>query len=495
MRQSLITMAVGMALVAGCKDVPNPNVFCDGTSKYPCNDSAFPYCDVGSGRCVSAIPDLGGCTGSVCDLSCGACDLGVDMTSCQTSAQCADVAPICSSMACRACTGPTDDAECVSHNTNTPRCDSNSGNCVACLPANNAQSADCKAAMSPICGAGSICRVCAAHAECGSLVCNSDGSCAAQSDVAYVDNKNGTCTGTHTGTIGDPYCDIQIAIMMSGKSIVRAAGSTLAYGRLTIASGSITIVGPGGMTSPSVKVGGDLTNPAVSVSGSSTAVKLDGIEITGGGAGQDGVVCSSTTVGPALTLFRTYVHNVPGRGLTTSKCVVTVDRTQIGPANGGGGMGITDGTYAVTNSFIVANGTLGPGVALSTGSTGTFRHNSVVNNLVAAGIGGIDCGTGAMKTIENSIVFGNTKSGASQVTTTCSLAFVDIDETSAVSSNRNVAPDFVNAVTSDFHLNGKTANNNSCCIDQIASSPILYDYDGTARPQNVKWDIGAHELK
>jgi hypothetical protein len=60
-------------------------------------------------------------------------------------------------------------------------------------------------------------------------------------------------------------------------------------------------------------------------------------------------------------------------------------------------------------------------------------------------------------------------------------------------------PEFVDSTTPatyDFHLTGRTTANNACCVDKVASSPVVMDYDGRARPQPAGGmsDIGAHEV-
>ena len=76
----------------------------------------------------------------------------------------------------------------------------------------------------------------------------------------------------------------------------------------------------------------------------------------------------------------------------------------------------------------------------------------------------------------------------------CQLQRSALDEEGSGGDNRYKAnPDFVSL--QDFHLR-RTANSNACCIDQLdgAAAPRV-DIDGTSRPQGVRFDIGAHEVK
>jgi hypothetical protein len=230
----------------------------------------------------------------------------------------------------------------------------------------------------------------------------------------------------------------------------------------------------------------------VSVSGGSTTVNLDGIEITGGSAGEDGIYCQNGSVGPSLRVRRSFIHDVVGgAGINASKCKVTLERNQIGPGNAGGGIALSAVQYSIANNFVVGNGNVGPGVSFSgacselSGGFG-FKHNTVAKNLTLAGVSGISCNASSMTPIVNSIVWSNGSSDTGGGTG-CMLT----------STNTSMAPDFVdssNPATYDFHLNGKTTANNACCIDKISTSTVTNDYDGRSRPQGASWDIGAHEV-
>jgi hypothetical protein len=312
-----------------------------------------------------------------------------------------------------------------------------------------------------------------------SRLCNLDGTCGSVGTVAYADNKNGTCSGMHAATLADPACEIVAALAV--QPLVRVFGSSVAYARLILTSGTVRIIGPGLQATPTAMLSGDLSNPALAISGATTSVTLDGIEISGGGTGEDGVFCSQASPGPSLTMLRSWVHGVGGAGIDATKCDVTLDRAAIGPGNADGGIVLTSARYSIVNSFFDVNGASGAGVTFNAGTSALpggfgFAHNTVVKN---AG-GGVLCG--AATSIVSSIVWGNSSMDTSG---SCTLV-----------SSTSLGPDFVNATGPgyDFHLAGRTPGNLGCCIDQIASSPVDHDYDGRKRPQNIKWDIGAHEV-
>ena len=459
MRARALVLAVATLLV-GCRKVPVRNVYCDGTSRWPCADPAYPRCDVQAKLCQPALADG------------GSPDLGMaDLAGCSANSDCPDDHPICADRVCRACTGSGDDGACLGRSPTTPRCFAATGTCAACATA-GVESSDC-AAATPICGASGVCRACDAHAECITALCNLDGTCAAAATVAYADNANGTCIGSHAATLADPACDVTAALAV--QSLVRVIGSSTAYPHVAITGGNIRIVGAD--TQPAATLTGDATDPAVSISGAATTLLLDELQIIGSGVNQPGIACVNGALGPTLTLRRSALHGINGVALNANACAVTLDRDQIGPGNAGGGISISGAPYTITNCFIVGNGSGGSGVLIGSGATAAapgFMHDTVVSNAA----GGILC-SGAT-TIANSIVEGN--------------AISDTSGACTLSGSTSLVPDFVSAT--DYHLNGRTTANLACCIDQLTTSPVDHDYDGRARPQptNGKWDVGAHEV-
>jgi hypothetical protein len=446
-------------LAGGCRKVPVAGVYCDGGPRWTCSDPAFPRCDVASQRCVAA--GGGGDGGD---------DLGADLGGCHGAADCPSERPLCAGGSCRACAGSDDDAACAARAPATPRCFVASGRCAACAVAGG-ESADC-AVAAPVCGGDGACRACAAHAECSSHLCRLDGTCAAPAAVAYADNRGGACSGSHAGTLADPACDVSAALAV--HPTVRVLGSSAAYPPLAIAAGDVELVGPD--TSPGARLTGDLSNPALSVGGATTRVLVDHLEISGGGAGTDGIYCSNGSPGPTLIVRRSFIHRVGGAGITANRCTLAVDRSQIGPLATGGAIVLTSSPYTVTNSFIAGNGSAGSfAVVINPGSTAVgagLAHDTIAGNVG----GGIQCNLAT--TIASSIVNGN---GTMDTSGSCTLV-----------GSTTMAPDF--AGSGDWHLAGRTAANLACCIDRVPSSPVDHDFDGRARPQGAAWDVGAHEV-
>lgn len=121
--------------------------------------------------------------------------------------------PICDKAApnggmCRAC---MNDGECDGRPDGKRSCENS--RCVECKT--NAQ---CTKEERPVCGAGNLCRACVQDSECttGPGIClESEGRCAKDSEVQYVDARSG-CEGSAGssigGTIDKPFCAPQLAV-------------------------------------------------------------------------------------------------------------------------------------------------------------------------------------------------------------------------------------------------------------------------------------------
>lgn len=99
------------------------------------------------------------------------------------------------------------------------------GSCVQCTLDKHDR---CKNPL-PICGTDNKCIGCKVHGDCGSNVCNPDGSCAMESDVAYVDGDMGTDQMTCSKMM--PCTQIDKAVMTK-RPIVKIAGTVKQSARL-----------------------------------------------------------------------------------------------------------------------------------------------------------------------------------------------------------------------------------------------------------------------
>jgi hypothetical protein len=428
------------------------------------------WCDFTQGRCLE-LPD-----GFIPPDMTGAGEMGGP---CASSAACTDDKPICAAQVCRKCMGSGDDFECAKHNAQTPYCNAPSGTCVACLT-----TAHCSN-PTPICDSSLSCRTCRTNIECPTRVCKSDGTCASPNDVATV-NKEVACSDT----TGNPYCQIQPALG-AGKPYVAVYGSATPYQGVTLSATattdlSVTIVGPGRGAVPPATIEGS-SAPAVAVSSlvtRTTTVTLDGLHLIGsGGANRNAGMRCSPVAGTAIVIVKNCaIHDSGTSGVDSNACTLTLDSNLIGPANAGGGVKLATTPYTITNNIIFENGNMSRAVTIDDGSDGAFVFNTVANNQASAGIGGIECGAGAQKKIENSIVVSN--SGASQVGAACTL-------TNTVTSG---TVNFENT----YRLKKNDTPNRACCVDKI-TNPIApnanHDVDRTGRPLGNAHDIGAHEAE
>ncbi len=498
-------------------------VGCDSFSAIPCDQCAQygAVCDPATQTCKQTDAG-GGCDGD-CDLA----DLTPMCTPQAAATDCAAATPICGAGGtCRACSGAGDDSACAARSAATPRCQASTGTCVACLPASpNVESADC-APMTPICNSDATCRACRAHSECASGICVLDGGgagvCVPMGGVALVDNGNmpvATCTAGRATRDGNSaataYCDISEAVGKA-RPFVLVTGSSQPYSAITITDQSITIVGPGKSATTTARIfGAGIASAAITVNSGAQQVVLDGLNFGGDSItkGLRGVDCKNNTgtvANTTVVVRNSKFHDNAMEAILSSTCALTVDANQIGASSGtetgnaGGGINLSGSTtFVITNNIVTGNGGLSApsaGVTMSNTSTGQFAFNTIVQNTVGAGVGGIDCGSGAMKTISDSIVWKNTTSSGTQFSAQCMLSnVVTVNGDDSRGSMSAMPPKFVGAL--DFHLVAGDAANLACCIDKVATPGTpnsSHDIDLSARPKGTgatPFDIGAHEVQ
>jgi|GEM_PF-2939976 len=433
-------------------------------------------------------------------------DAGSDAGSgCATSADCTDMTkPICGAgMTCRACditaatsgVGTVGDGECASKGGQVaPHCQATGplvGQCTGCRLGMN----DC-AVDQPVCGMDNVCRGCTSHDECPqSLVCNDDGKCADKTTVAYVD-KGCSSSAVHDGGKATPYCEIADALV-AARPLIHVAGNALAYNSITLPTvGTTRLVAS--QTSPKAIISsGVMSNPVVNITlagAGNPDITIDGFEITGTASMVNGISCLSATTNVKLTVKRSYIHDVSGVGVSTSKCDVTLDRNKV-VHNGTGGITLDNGKFLITNNFFVANATGGPAVNLGTLTEAvpghSFVHNTVADNArLGGGVpGGVVCPVGMAYTLVASLLTNNTNSNSVNCTVAAS-SFVSTNGSDVVYADPAPAPAY------DYSLKTGNAANELCCVDKVAKvDSLAVDYFGAARPKGMSSDIGAHEAE
>jgi hypothetical protein len=296
----------------------------------------------------------------------------------------------------------------------------------------------------------------------------------------------------HQGTQADPVCNITEARARLGgeKVAIRLMPSAASYGALLIDSGMVSVYGPAG-EGGEAQLGGDLNQDAIVVTGG--GLRLDGVRVKG----KTGLRCTGSVT--SVEIRRSQVLDTSSVGMDVQGCSLVLDRVVIkGSRDGALALG-AGASYSISNSFLVANSSLAnAAIRISNNCKGSFRFNTVAGN-VSSVAAGISCGQ-IPRTLEASIFAGNTAVGGSQLGGACALLDTVVGAADAAPGIRK-DPEFIGpmAPLSDYRLKD-TPGNAACCIDQIpaervAAPRIRMDYDGTPRPQRLRLDVGAHELR
>lgn len=383
----------------------------------------------------------------------------------------------------------------------------------------------------PVCGIDNTCQACTMHSQCDSNVCRPDGSCSAESAVAYVDpsGKGASCTKAM------PCSSLKLALD-TRREIVKVSGTI--SDNVTITGQDVSV-----LADPGAKLTRSTTGPLIQVDGNSK-VSIYDLEITGAQGGKalhgcgiwmksgdatsvslqrvtltnhDWCGATNETKGTLTVLGSTIRDN--GSGLhSNSGGILKVDESKIHnnsievaigvigtlyvtrstiQDNHRGGILMNGPTaFTIRNSFIVGNGgTAEPrsfigGIHANADQTSvnkiefntivdnTNTNDDLLNNTNVAG--GIACqkGTGPF-TANNNIMVRNRNTSLPGQTTNCNAgnSFVGPSD-----------PGFVSAT--DYHLSARTPNE---LLDKIACSGGDVDVDGDSRPTGSGCDFGADE--
>lgn len=335
------------------------------------------------------------------------------------------------------------------------------------------------------------CLACQIHSDCPSQVCDwyqptsTGGTCVAASDVVYVDNHNGDCVPSGDGeTAATAFCGLAEALAQidgTRKRVIRVMPSTIDYGTIVISDQTVSIFGPAGQGGTAVLRGGGVTD-AVTVTGTAR-VLIDGMEIN---KGKVGVLCRGG--GAYVTLRRSRVTSSTNVGVLVSDCNAEIDRVVIRDnQNGALAIGGTK-SYSVTNNFIVKNrGAQSAAVQISSSGAGSFRLNTVVDNVQFAPA--ILC-SNPWAEIKDSIVYRNSREQNTQILG-CQIKNTVVGTTDAAAGIRE-NPTFAPVGDIEYGLDVKAVN--SCCIGR-ALCTVREDYFGTPRPRGDACEIGAHEAR
>jgi hypothetical protein len=348
-------------------------------------------------------------------------------------------------------------------------CDVMANRCVQCTPGDHTACTG----NAPVCGTDDACRGCAAHEECDSDACSfANGSCAAETDVAYVSS-----TGTDNSMCekSGPCASIAAALM-TGRHYVKIHGTI---------DGAV-VVDKGRTVTFLADRGAMLTRGAgsdvLTVRDPGTSVTIYDLTISGAQGSSVGILLSGGV--PALSLMRVTVSNNAGGGITSAGSL-TIDHSAI-TDNGSSGPGIfvTGGSLSLAQSevsanqgggvqvpaaaakfTIVSNKFIGNGSAISStgavniganfASTNLLEFNTFYKNLSIDKKGSaIQCDP-ATFTARANIMFGNgTATNLEQTSGTCThiYSIANPGTVPTGTGNQGSDPLFMDAAGGNFHL-------------------------------------------
>jgi hypothetical protein len=411
---------------------------------------------------------------------------------CSSGADCESLAPYCVSGLCGA--SCTDDSQCpgAAHDATDKFCVG--GECVACRQGMN----DCPVAA-PICDMN-MCRACSADVDCASNICDlSAGACVAADSVRYAsptgidanDCSQGTpCTPTKAITIAD-----------SQHSWVRLLPGSYAplTNTITITGKTLTLVG----------TGADWPGTGYLDVGASSVVTVRGLS----SATYRCVLATNTST---LTLADV---SSPMAGIIVSNCSANVLVSHLGSIEFDDGASLvvdrslfTSSVRALVQAGSGLNVRVTNSIFLDTGVTLDFNqpiNNAAISLLLAYNTFYQDTGNRAFLCPDNvaasSVVYSNnifyapgvmSVGGALQsapYTTGGCTADTNIEypEPTPVGANAIILdPKLVDAPTGNFHL---AAGSPAIDAAKVIANDATVDFDGTARPQGARNDIGAFE--
>ena len=467
-----------MALVACTK--PNPNRCCSEESD--CAAKGIPA--------GSACDEGFVCRGNLCISH-----------PCEASSDCDLDAPYCIAPPDGRCQQQcTEDNQCPGSAQLADQRFCEAGACVECRDATT----DCSMA-SPVC-VGGTCVACSQHDQCAGGICADDGSCATETEIAYVD---GTGSATSECTLASPCTTIERALsMLPARPYVLIAPGTYSRSTPLVMEGRRVLVGRG-LSVPVLTRSSP--GPIINVLGAAT-ITIDGLELAGAtGSTTSGdenaghaIRCFVQGGTPSVTVKNSFIRSNEASGITGRVCIITVVST-VFEKNGSFGVELTDvtasidrstfaengsgasldgGTYVFTNNIVARN--VSDGLAFYAQNTGSrIEFNTIIDNALGSGSFGygFSCQQPVAGSFPNNIIARNRVQTSPLNCTFPSSVIVDSD----ISGLRFRQPD---AAPFDYHL-----MSGSIAIDMATLSSLGHDIDGEPRPMGAGRDIGADEAE
>lgn len=381
------------------------------------------------------------------------------------------------------CTANTD---CTTPGTSV--CDVTAKQCVQCTASDHAACSG----TAPVCGADNACRACAAHSECASDACSfADGSCVAETDVAYADSASGT---NNTTCDRATPCTSLVAALATGRHFVRFRGMideavVLGDGRVA------TILADSGAT---LTHSGD--DAVLTVTGNGTSLTVYDLTISGNTMAGGGVVVPKTGGAPTLSLINTTITNHAAQGISVEAGAFTLARSAIS-RNLGGGV-VIDGSatfFMVGNTFFLNGGlTSTTGAVRITAKQSQLNRldfNSFFNNAKQGTGGAVSCDAGIMFTASNNIIY-NPALVADPTTGSCTYAYSLIQPGTVPPNAHNLSgdPEFVDTTMGDLHLLPGSPAFQAADPAADVSGLALHDIDGKPRTPPPA-TLGAYQMQ
>jgi hypothetical protein len=355
-----------------------------------------------------------------------------------------------------------------------------------------------------------VCRLCAEHDECGSLVCDRGaGLCIDEARIVYVDGESGEdrpgCgeRDLPCGTLTEPGAGLER--LGDGRDVIKLAPGTYveAIDALDV---TLRLVGPAELVLSQ-------SRPVVAVSGGAEVI-LDEVTLAlARGVGAHGVSCQGST----LHLERVIVRDNEAAGILAVDCDVSIagssieDNVGIGldvsssslnmarsriAGNRLGGVSVLDSAFTIENNFILANGedsgTLG-GLRIDVSSASVVRRlhfNTIASN--RASVAAVVCNA-SEAIAESNIVFSNLGAPL-EIDGDCRWRSSDVEGgvPAPLSEGNNIDADprFLDPAQGDYHL----APESPCRDAAVEVSGVTIDIDGDSRPQGPAPDMGADEI-
>ncbi len=476
----LICMVMVVCAAGVACTTPNPRSCGDGT----CTDPAFPFCDVDGA--LDGTPDS--CIAVECTPG--------EVTACRGK----------EAIVCNRTGNDFDLLQCPLG------CDVAAGGCLTC--SSNAQCDN----PTPICDAGpGTCRGCTTDDECDSKVCDrSDGTCLTEASIVYA---------SPTASNNSPPCSLaQPCSLVSAVANATSSGVPLTLRMLpgTYTNG-LVVATPTGVPQQVVASGAIIASAGIVVRAGAN-VDIRDVEVTSATANGRVLCIGTAAVRTSLTVRRSRIAVTNSADMLDAvQCVLRLETTElaIDGSSVSSAIGLSDGVTLdgdqlyvhpttgtqktfistifkninarITNSLIVSAGiSANTSDSALPGSQLLFAYNT----FVFPDFEQISCESPrAFRTarFENNILFSGTTTDP-VLGTNCT--FVNNVMSPGAPSGGNIVadPKFVDVAASNFHLQATSPAVNAGVPSTVGLDPD-HDFDGVARPQGPKPDIGAFELK